>query len=438
MLQLGSDVRNQSHFPLLNRQLLLLITGITPLAVALILGIGNLADVGPPLAQSTERSIGIQAGHWKQIGATGATSYCDRTNGSGGTTEVSVNRQVAEEVVRNLKERGYNQSVVLSAEGAGANWTRDGYARDAFKVFVSVHLDNRTRCSSDPAGFKVAGPSDQLVDHLWSEYEKTTAFPRDGGNITISMTHYYAFNYLSEDTAKAIIEMGYLSNPDELAFVKSEKGQRQMAYGIANSIECFLDAGDCPAIDNFPPHATVFTIQSTSLNAKPKAKMNLTFTLRNTGYLTWRSELSYTLKHAGGLDFELAATQPLPASVEPFHDIQWTLPIVAPGEPGIYETRWQMTYEDGRTRQTEVIGPEVVFNVNVGTPDLGDTIRQFIEQAIQEARQRLEALLASLVQQIVDRFREELARVFPCLQCLMVPAIVTSGLIMRSQRRRKS
>lgn len=181
--------------------------------------------------------IGIQAGHWKQTdGRIGGTSVCD------GTTEWSLNLEVAEKVVEILIDMGYTQSVVVSAEGAINNWTIDGYPTDYFDMFVSIHLDNVPRCDQEPiqpgapSGYKVAGPSSVLVDSLWTEYEIATGLPRDPGHITNDMIYYYAFNYLSQNTQKAIIELAWLSNESELNFAKSEIGQQKMAQGIANGI----------------------------------------------------------------------------------------------------------------------------------------------------------------------------------------------------------
>ncbi len=198
--------------------------------------------------------IGIQAGHWKANIHTGGTSYCD------GTREYDLTKAIADRVVAILISRGYSQSVVLSAEGDIYNWTRDGYARDYFDYFVSLHFDNVANCTTNAKGYKVAthddvsisGPSKQLVDALWSEYHTLVGLPTDYGHITLDMTDYYAFNDLSSDTTEAIIEMGWLSNGDELKMFESSDGQTKMATAIANAIEKVVNSTDSTSVSEIP------------------------------------------------------------------------------------------------------------------------------------------------------------------------------------------
>ncbi len=193
------------------------------------------------IAQTDDFSlIGIQAGHWKDNVKTGATSSCD------GTTEVSLNLQLANKIANSLQAKGY-QAVVLSAEGTYVNgvrtsWSRDGYDKNDFALFLSIHSDNATQCSSTaPKGFKVAGPSKDFVDNIWAEYEKATRFSTDRIHINENMTSYYAFNYLDTKTIKGILELGWLSNLNELSFIKSELGQSKIVDSVVTSIERSLD-----------------------------------------------------------------------------------------------------------------------------------------------------------------------------------------------------
>ncbi len=176
---------------------------------------------------------------------------------------------------------------------------------------------------------------------------------------------------------------------------------------IANAILIFRDIA--------PQHNARVIFRSEYPIVERGETITLTFALQNTGFLSWEHDLPYGLTHTGGENFGLATWQPLawqPQSdpVQSFGDpITWTLPVVAPHEPGAYQTRWQMAYRTDD--MIEVIESEVGFIVTVLHEErsfgLIDAIRQIIDQARQEAEQTLEEYLNDLERQIDERIQEE-------------------------------
>jgi hypothetical protein len=216
------------------------------------------------------------------------------------------------------------------------------------------------------------------------------------------------------------------------------KGDLVKAGGrsIANAVLIFRE--------QIPRHDASTTFQSEHPIVEPGEAVTLTFELWNVGFLTWESDLPYALVHTGGEAFGLETWQPLPASIQPGQNIEWTLRFNAPQEPGAYQTRWQMGYS---TRETiEPIGPEIGFIVTVlpeeRSPDLAEIIRQMIDQAQQEAEQRLDEFLTDLQERIQKRIEEEIERqarawLPDCLESLLFgTGIIVSSTFFLSRRKR--
>jgi N-acetylmuramoyl-L-alanine amidase len=130
-----------------------------------------------------------------------------------------------------------------------------GYVADAF---VAIHADGNT--NTTVRGYKMAGPrrdysgkADALVEALYTSYEATTDLPEDF-NISRRMTAYYAFNWpryeyaVHPRTPSAIVEVGFLTNPSDRAFMLNEP--ERAATAITDGILAFL--GENPAPEPTP------------------------------------------------------------------------------------------------------------------------------------------------------------------------------------------
>lgn len=166
--------------------------------------------------------VGIQVGHEN------AANHPDeleslRTSTGGrarGVEEVEVNRAVAERLAARLKGRG------ILVDLLPATLPR-GYHAD---LLVALHAD----ASPDPSrrGYKSAHflPARNrleplLQEHLDTAYLQLSGLPSDETNVSRNMERYYAFNWrrfrhsAHPGTPAVIVEMGYLSNPQDAAFL---------------------------------------------------------------------------------------------------------------------------------------------------------------------------------------------------------------------------
>jgi len=180
---------------------------------------------------------------------------------------------------------------------------------------------------------------------------------------------------------------------------------------------------------------------------EPGEEADLIFRLRNMGFLTWEPDLPYALMHTGGESFGLATWQSLSPSwpdVLTGRDLSWKLPIIAPQNPGVYQTRWQMAYQSSTGEEPERFGPEIVYVVTVvpegRPPNLIDAIRQIIDQLKREAQRRIEEFLDELKRRIEELIREEIERrlQLECCQGTLGMTILVSGAAIWGRRKRKS
>lgn len=149
-----------------------------------------------------------------------------------GLSEVEVNRRIAEEAARLLRDAG---SRVLLLEEYDPRLDR--LRADAL---VAIHADS----CIPRRGFKVArwieSPAprrdDVLVRCLVEAYQARTLLPQDPVTITEDMTAYHAFRKVAPTTAAAIIEVGYLGGDRELL----TRNPRVCALGIAEGLACFF------------------------------------------------------------------------------------------------------------------------------------------------------------------------------------------------------
>ena len=213
-------------FAMMRRLCLLLVLLIV---VAAVTAVRPVRAANPPL-------VVLQAGHWRSHELPDEFARLRTSTGAsaGGVREVDLNVDIAHRVAEYLRGWG-NEAYVLPAT------VPPNYHADAF---VAIHSDGHTNTSA--RGYKVATyyrdwvASSALVREIEEEYGRQTGLPKDW-RITDNMRGYYPFNSglyehtIAEDTPGAIVEMGFLSNPQDRGFMIANRDlvARAIALGIA-------------------------------------------------------------------------------------------------------------------------------------------------------------------------------------------------------------
>ena len=203
---------------------------------------------GAPLPRSPvwnpggAKRVGIQAGHWMTNDVPYELRRLSPGTSGGGWAEWEVNLLIARRVAAILEEAGIEVDVLPSTIPV----------RYRAHAFISIHADGDT--SGTMHGYKIARPGfssipdadDELTHTMYREYGAATRMPRDADeHISRRMIFYYAFNTrryhhaIDLGTPAAIIETGFLTNPQDRAFLT---GQPDLAArGVANGVLRFLE-----------------------------------------------------------------------------------------------------------------------------------------------------------------------------------------------------
>jgi N-acetylmuramoyl-L-alanine amidase len=187
------------------------------------------------------RRIGIVSGHRGPQNDPGAVC-------PDGLTEASINFNVAQQVVRNLRGRGYTVDLLDEFDPR-----LDNYQAAAL---VSIHANTCQDFGEPVSGFLIAaaaarvsarGTDELLVGCVARHYAVASGLQRRDG-VTVDMTDYHTFREIHPLTAAAIIELGFMLADRQILTERPDL----LAAGITDGILCFLE----PGINNPTPDAT--------------------------------------------------------------------------------------------------------------------------------------------------------------------------------------
>lgn len=194
------------------------------------------------------RRIGIVSGHRGPQNDPGAVC-------PDGLTEASINFNVAQQVVRNLRGRGYTVDLLDEFDPR-----LDNYQAAAL---VSIHANTCQDYGEPVSGFLIAaaaarvsarGTDELLVGCVATHYAVASQLERRDG-VTVDMTDYHTFREIHPLTAAAIIELGFMLADRQIMTERPDL----LAAGITDGILCFLE----PGISNPTPDATRLSPLST-------------------------------------------------------------------------------------------------------------------------------------------------------------------------------
>lgn len=181
-------------------------------------------------------TVGLQVGHWQAASHPDELAALRVSTGAtvDGTDEVDVNLAVAEALAVRLRSAGIRVDLLPAT-------VPPRYRADAL---LSLHAD----ASADPRrrGYKSSharrarnGLEPRLRAAIDAAYLSAAPLPHDHANVSGAMLDYYAFaphryrHAAHRTTPAVIIEMGYLSHPEDRRWLLSEDGPAEaLSEGI--------------------------------------------------------------------------------------------------------------------------------------------------------------------------------------------------------------
>ena len=181
---------------------------------------------------------------------------------STGIPEYELNLAVSLYLRDELEARGYEVIMIRETNDVDiSNVERAQIANEAgVDAFIRIHADSFTdesvngvstlcQTADNPYNGNLYAASRRLSDLVLEEDVNMTSAKKRSVSETNTMT---GINWTTVPTT--ILEMGFMSNPEEDERLATEEYQRKIAVGVANAIDRFLKSEESPDII----HTTIF------------------------------------------------------------------------------------------------------------------------------------------------------------------------------------
>jgi len=205
-------------------------------------GVVSGLQIAAATVQATEQPTAIPTPNWaRRIGVVSGHRGPENDPGAvceDGLTETEINFDIAQRVVRNLRQLGYSVDLLDEFDPRLTDYQA--------AALVSIHANTCEDFGEFVSGFLVAkadarpegGPDSILAECLAIHYGQASELERRF-TLTLDMTDYHNFREIHSLTPAAILELGFMK--DDRALLTGEPDK--LARGITDGILCFLQPG---------------------------------------------------------------------------------------------------------------------------------------------------------------------------------------------------
>lgn len=175
--------------------------------------------------------------------------YTEGTEGVGsGLAEYELNLVIAQKLKTELEKRGYRVLLTRETDDMVISESQRSQKANEAGADIYIRLHANSDEDSELKGALTGAPSSEnpylkdiynscikLADDILNEYCETTGLDNKGIWITDSLT---GSNW--SEMPVTLLEMGYMTNPEEDAYMADEANQDTMVEGIANGIDRYF------------------------------------------------------------------------------------------------------------------------------------------------------------------------------------------------------
>jgi N-acetylmuramoyl-L-alanine amidase len=172
-------------------------------------------------------------------------AICTDAAGNTTVTEAEINADIANRAAEMLRRDGMNVAILNEYDPLITNLDVD--------AMISLHVDSCINASGYKAAYylfsTIPDEDARLVRCIDTVYPAVTGLTKHANTITHNMTEYHAFRKVAPTTPAAILELGFLGGDQTLLTEDAEVA----AFGVADSIRCFLDNREATPVPTATP-----------------------------------------------------------------------------------------------------------------------------------------------------------------------------------------